>query len=229
MSAPAGRGERLSSGRRRRADYGSSRFWERDRELLSFVSEQYAITTEQLASLIATGPRAAYNLRDRWRRLGWVESHQLIWRGPAFLWLTRNGTRIAESPYRTRRPDPGRAAHLRAVTDTRLLLEHELRLGAWECERSLARRLWERARPTCHLPDALLETARGRIAIEVELTLKGATRLELILDEVGRTYPEVWYFASPRVAPTLRRLAAESPWRNIVVHPYPPRAEHIAP
>ena len=229
MTSPTGRGDRLPSGRRRRADYGSSRFWERDRELLAFVSEQYAITTEQLASLIAIGPRRAFELRDRWRRLGWVESHQLIWRGPAFLWLTSKGTKIAESPYRTLQPNPGRAAHLRAVTDTRLLLERELRIGAWECERSLAKRLWERQKRPPHLPDAVLETAQGRIAIEVELTLKGKSRLELILGEVARTYPEVWYFASPRVAPTLRRLAAESPWRNIVVHPHPARAEHVAP
>jgi len=229
MSSPTGRGERLPSGRRRRADYGSSRFWERDGELLTFVAEQYAITTPQLASLAAIGPRRAFQLRDRWRRLGWVESHQLIWRGPAFLWLTGKGTKIAESPYRTLRPNPARAAHLRAVTDTRLLLERELRLGTWECERSLARRLWEPGRRPRHLPDAVLATPRGPIAIEVELTLKGTTRLELILGEVALAYPEVWYFASPQVAPTLRRLAAESPWQNIVVHPYPPRAEHVSP
>jgi len=228
MTSEARDGATPPARRRRRADYGSSRFWERDGELLAFVAEQYAITTEQLALLMGAAPGTGRKLRDRWRHTGWIESHQLIWRGPSFLWLTVKGAKVSQSPYRAVAPNPGRAAHLRAVTTTRLLLERELRLGAWECERSLAKRLWEPTRHPRHLPDAVLETPRGRIAIEVELTLKGATRLELILREVALTYPEVWYFASPRVAPTLRRLASESPWRNIVVHPYPPRAEHVS-
>ena len=215
--------------RRRRVDTGTIRFWERDGELLSFVAEQHAITIPQLAWLAGSSSVSAQTLRNRWRRVGWVESHQLIWRGPSFLWLTREGARVAQSPYRVLAPNPGLAAHTAAVTDVRLLLERALRLGSWECERALARSTWSKGERTAHVPDGVITGRAGRIAIEVELTLKGSTRLDLILAELGRRYPEVWYFASPRVWPTLARLAAESPWRNIRIHPFPPRAEDLEP
>jgi hypothetical protein len=219
-------GRRDPSRRKRRADHGSVRFWERDGELLGFVGEQHAITVPQLARLSGGELATAYALRDRWRRAGWVESHALVWRGPSFLWLTREGARAAESPYRTLPPNPGLALHLGAVTDVRLLVERELRLGVWECERWLAKARRPGTRPP-HLPDAVLETPRGRVAIEVELSLKSPARLELILGELARRYPEVWYFAAPRVAPTLRRATAETPWRHIAVHDYPPRGEEL--
>jgi len=176
---------------------------------------------------MGTSLGSANTLRDRWRRAGWVESRQLIVYGPSFLWLTREGANVAQSPYRVLAPNPGLAAHRAAVTDVRLLLERELGLGSWECERALAKAAWSPGKRLPHLPDGVLELASRRVAIEVELTLKGSTRLDLILDEVARRYPEVWYFASPRVAPTLARLAAESPWRNIVLHPFPACARDL--
>jgi hypothetical protein len=215
--------------RRRRLDRGTIRFWERDGELLSFVAEQYAITIDQLARLTGSSFGTAEHLRDRWRRAGWIESHQLIWRGASFLWLTREGARVVQSPYRALSPNPGLAAHSAAVTDVRLLLERELSRGSWECERALARSTWSKDEGRAHLPDGVLSGSTGRIAVEVELTLKGSTRLDLILAELGRRYPEVWYFASPRVSPTLERLAAESPWRNVRIHPFPPSAEDLHP
>jgi len=206
---------------RRRVDAGSIRFWERDRELLGFVGEQLTVSVQQLARRSGSTLPTARSLRRRWHDAGWVEARPLLWRGPAFVWLTRAGARVAESPFRALTPNPGAVAHLSAVTEVRLLLERELRLGRWECERSLAKANW---RPGAgpHLPDAVLETPQGRVAIEVELTLKGATRLDAILAETSRRYPAVWYFAAATVAPTLARLAEETPWRNIRVLPFPP-------
>ena len=60
------------------------------------IGEQYAITVDQLARLIGRTHRTARWLRDRWRKAGWVESRQLAAGGPSFLWLTRQGTRIAQ-------------------------------------------------------------------------------------------------------------------------------------
>jgi hypothetical protein len=227
MSQAAGRSP--AGPRRRRADAGSVRFWERDAELLGFVAEQHAVTVPQLARLCAAGLPTVLNLRNRWRRAGWIESYSLTWRGPSFVWLTREGARVAQSPFRAIAPNPGLALHLQAVTDVRLLVERELGLGEWECERLLAKAPRRPGAAVPHLPDAVLETPRGRIAIEVELSLKSPGRLEPILAELARRYPEVWYFASARVAPTLRRTTAASPWRHIVVRDYPPRLEELCP
>jgi hypothetical protein len=213
--------------RKRRADCGSVRLSERDGQLLRLVGEQYAVSVNQLAALIGRSYRTGRWLRDRWRRAGWVESRQLTVGGASFIWLTGAGVRVAGSPYRTWRPNAALAAHIEAVTEVRLLLEQRLRLGSWVCERSLAKTLLAGSQPRLHLPDGLLDTGRERIAVEVELTLKSRVRLDALLEQLGQHYDQVWYFAAPSLAPTLRRLAADAPWQNITIHSYPPRVGEL--
>jgi len=213
--------------RRRRYDNGSFRASERDLDLLYLIAEQYAITLPQLARLIERSPHTARALRDRWKRAGWVESGKLAVQAPPFVWLTGRGTAVAQSPYRTWQANHGLALHIEAVTEVRLQLEHELGLGEWECERSIAQRLADLGGRRSHLPDAILTTRKGQIAIEVELTLKNRGRLREIARETGNTYERVWYFARPTLVPTLRRLAAESPWQNIEVFPDLPSPDDL--
>src|SRR5207244_6874750 len=128
------------SGRRARRDRGSFQISERDQELLGLVAEQYAVTLDQLARLIGRTHRTARGLRDRWCNAGWTRSAKLAVHLPPFVWLTSRGSRVAQSPYRTWEPNQGLAAHIEAVTNVRVLLECELRLGSWECERAIAQR-----------------------------------------------------------------------------------------
>lgn len=215
------------SGRRQRADLGSIRFSERDQELLELIGEQYAVTVEQLAVLSGRSYAMGRWLRDRWRKAGWVESRQLLPHGPAFVWLTPEGTRVAQSRYRTWRPNPSLIGHIESVTEVRVMLERQLGLGVWECERSLAKAAWSRSKRRPHLPDGVLETSQGRVAIEVELQRKSRVRLNAILGELAQRYPQIWYFAAPPVLALLRSLAAEGAWRNITVHAYPPTLEEL--
>ena len=207
-SSPRGRDRRVS-------------WTERDGQLLRFVAEQYAISVPQLARLLGCSARNVRLLRQRWLRAGWVQSRPLGWRGPAFLWLTGAGIRACASPYRSWRPNAALAAHIEAVTDVRLLLDHELGLGRWRCERALAQASPSRSARRPHLPDAILERHGERIAVEVELTLKSRARLHAIVEELAASYPRVWYFATPEVLPALRELATDCPWANVHVHPYP--------
>ena len=196
---------------------------ERDGPMLRLVGEQYAVTVEQLARMIGRTHHTARWVCGRWRRAGWIESRPLAHRGPSFLWLTTRGIRAADSPYRSWRPNVSLAAHIEAVTDTRLLLERNLRLGSWVCERELARRFPSRSRERSHLPDGLLVTDQSEIAVEVELSLKSRSRLDRIIDDLGRRYDQVWYFAPPPLQPVLKSLAAEASWRNVIVFGYPAR------
>lgn len=216
-----------TAGRRRRSDFGSVRISERDKQLLLLIGEQYAITITQLARLIGRTERTARWLRDRWRKARWVESRQLEAGGPAFIWLTDRGSRAIGSPYRRWEPKPALAAHIAAVTDTRLLLEQQLRLGDWECERALAKSYGWRSDTRLHLPDGVLATGEGRIAIEVELSLKSRARLETIVDDLAERYERVWYFAASRLVPTLRELAAAARWQNVHVHHQPPLLDEL--
>ena len=210
--------------RTRRGDLGSVRFSQRDGELLAIVGEQFAVTVEQLAVLMGRSFRAGRWLRDRWLQAGWVESKQLLADGPSLLWLTAFGVRVARSPYRRWRPNPGMAAHIEAVTDVRLLLERQLLLGSWEPERELAKTAWSASLPRPHLPDGVLATRQGRVAVEVELTLKSRVRLEQIIAILGERYPQVWYFAAPPALAALEEIASAARWQNVHVYSYPPAA-----
>jgi hypothetical protein len=209
--------------RKRNRDFGSVRFTERDRWLLAFVGDQYAISLEQLEQLTGRSHFTAVNLRKRWTSARWVEFRRLTASGPSLLWLTREGVRVAQSPYKQWRPNGALATHIEAVTNVRILLERQLQLGEWRCERELAHDMFSLTQTRPHLPDGLLGTGSGQIAVEVELTLKGRTRLTEIVAEVGQRYSQVWYFAPPRVLRTLAALAQEARQKNIIVHPYPPR------
>ena len=112
-----------------------------------------------------------------------------------------------QSPYRTWNPHPGLATHIEAVTNVRLLLERELQLGQWECERSLAQRSPSRSESRPHLPDGVVLASAQPIAIEVELTLKSRARLQTIVNELSQDYEQVWYFAPERLRTALSELA----------------------
>jgi hypothetical protein len=207
--------------RRQRRDQGSYRVSERDVELLGLIAEQYAVTLDQLARLMGRSYRTARGLRDRWCNAGWTDSAKLAVNLPPFVWLISRGRRVADSPYRTWQPNHGLATHIEAVTDLRLLLEPELRLGTWECERSLAQTWPSRSASRPHLPDAVLVSDQ-RIAIEVELTRKSGARLGTIVEQLSADYDSVWYFAPDRLRARLFELAATAPYDNVTVHRYPP-------
>jgi len=209
------------SGRSRRRDQGTYRVSERDVELLGLIAEQYAVTLDQLARLIDRSYRTARGLRDRWCNAGWTHSAKLAVNLPPFVWLTRQGSRVAGSPYRTWDPNPGLVTHIEAVTNVRVLLERELRFGQWECERSLAQTWRSRSDSRPHLPDAVL-ACDERIAVEVELTLKGRARLGTIVEQLSWDYDSVWYFAPERLRPVLFEFASTAPSNNVTVHGYPP-------
>ena len=104
----------------------------------------------------------------------------------------------------------------------RLIVERQLRLGEWRCERALAQSAPSRSDERPHLPDGLLTNGGREIAVEVELTLKSRARLEAILGELGHRYDEVWYFAAPSLRRAVSAVAGEAPWQNISVYSYPP-------
>src|SRR5438132_992867 len=144
---------REGRGRRARRDRGSFQVSERDQELLGLVAEQYAVTLDQLARLIGRTHRTARGLRDRWCNAGWTRSAKLAVNLPPFVWLTSRGSRVAQSPFRTWKPNQGLASHIEAVTNVRLMLERELHLGIWDCERVMAQSFHAGYEARTHLPD----------------------------------------------------------------------------
>ena len=220
-------GSRGGQQRRKRRGSGTVLWSERDGRLLEFVGEQYAVSVGQLGRLIGRNHRTGRWLRDRWQRAGWVESRPLAPAGASFLWLTPRGIRDARSPYRSWRPNGAMIEHIAAVTDVRILVERELRLGHWICERELARNAASRSEVRPHLPDGLLDRGTERIAVEVELSLKSRSRLESIVEQLAQEHDRVWYFAAQPARGALDAIADQVPWQNVTVYSYPPSAGEL--
>jgi len=195
-----------------RADTGLIRCTERDLALLRWVGDQYAVSLPQLARLMGRSEHAARWLRARWHRAGLVEGHALLVGRPVFVWLTREGSRVAAVDYKPWVPNAGMVAHIEAVNETRLWVAERRPGAAWTCERALTSQGTPGSlRSRSHRPDAVLQVDDGRrIAIEVELTLKSRARLEQIVARLLAEFDAAWYFAAADVGRALEPLAQRS-------------------
>lgn len=192
---------------RRRADAGTYKASARDLALLRFVGEQFAVTLPQLARLMGRSEHAARWLRARWQHAGWAEGRVLLVGEPVFVWLTREGQRLANLDYKLWRPNPGALAHVAAVSEVRLYIRARRPDAEWVSERALARTGEAPGAAGAHRPDGVVLTEGRRVAVEVELTQKKRQRSEQIARQLLSRYEAVWYFATPAPRGALSRLA----------------------
>lgn len=200
--------------RRTRSDTGP-RITERDLAALRWIAQQYAISQDHLAILLArlapeeapeadhlTEKRTAEIVR-RWQELKLVEKGRILHNGPAWVWLTGEGLRLISEElgsFRPYTPNPAKLNHLFWCNHARLFVEGRKQDTTWTSERELAAgNHIERGQKRPHLPDAVVITNQHSVAIEVELSPKTYPRLDTILHELARSgYNAVWYLTRGR-------------------------------
>jgi hypothetical protein len=198
----------------------------RDLTLLSWLAEQYAARTDHLELLLGCGPRTVQRTLARVRGAGLVEVRRILVGDPAWVLPTSSGLRIAGGRFPLWRPRIALLAHVAAVNDVRLHVEHRSPAAQWTCERLLAR---TRSTPAEHLPDGVLLHEGRRIAIEVELTVKSAKRVQAILDELCARFDAVAYFCARAPHRQLTELASSGRWPKLTVRELPSRSAPGAP
>src|SRR5581483_2498302 len=72
-----------------------------------------------------------------------------------------------------------------------------------------------------HIPDGIVRTAEGRVAIEVELTPKTEERVRDILWRLTAAYDRVIYYATPRAAAVVRKAGRHHLDDKLVIRSYP--------
>lgn len=200
--------------RRPRRDKGTVIVTARDQVILQWIAEQYTVRFDQLQHLIArctperesdipatiSGTRY---LLSRWQKAGWVATQRVLAGEGAYIYLTPRGLRaLFHGSFRVWFPTPSLVSHMAAVNSVRLAVESREGLFTWVSERTLRR---HQQSPTTHIADALIETADGTIAIEVERTSKSIDEIERIMQELLDTYSRVWYFVTEGVRPRVER------------------------
>ena len=198
----------------------TDRISQRDLEVLEFIA-RYGVVPRQAVAIWAGTGRAVTQARERRQRLaGLVELRPRLGSLGPFCLATRTGIRACgRSNLRPARFSFGEASHQAhcALLGARLERAGERVLSEREImahERLEQKHLYsaELPRGGHHRADLIRLAPEGPVAIEVELTPKGAARLDLLLRSwrravAGRKIRSVLYRCSPEALGAVRRSA----------------------
>jgi hypothetical protein len=152
---------------------------------LTWVGDMYATRFDLMIDLAREMPGPGANpdgisvsavrqMVDRWRRANWVGYQQFLAAEPPYLWLTRTGLAAFDmTDYKAAAPAISRLRHIHAVDCVRYDIEGKG--DEWISERAIRAGRYDVSQEENqmrHIPDGILQTQDGDIAIEVELTQK---------------------------------------------------------
>jgi hypothetical protein len=185
----------------------------RDRELVRFVGRHGAVAMDHVMATMCVGRTAAYRRVAACMERGLLDRLDLLRGEPSLLRATRGGLRYAGLGLPVAAVSPGSVDHWLRCASTSLLLAQEFGAERILTEREL--RLLERiegqpiasakvgelagGEPRLHRPDLAILTDERPIAVEVELTPKGAGRLDQLIRAWRRAswVGEVRYLCEP--------------------------------
>lgn len=217
-----------------RRDKGLPQLTARDRYILTWIGEQYAVRFDTLEKLLGRMPgkshnqpkelgklnrKTVYRLISRLEQLGLLE-YQKFWDDtPGWVWLTSTGLRAQALAYAPWSPRQGTDfQHLHITNEVRFRLETSKQGDqlAWESERALRKEAGEGAEADKkHLPDAAVTVDGSLIAIQVELTPKSGKRTQAIIANLLSRYAGIWYFVNEVTDPVIRKSIGTSKKVNL--------------
>jgi hypothetical protein len=215
--------------RKVRSDKGLVMATRRDQYCIAWIADQYAARGDQIRRLLSRFPDKQRPFRDgklmaettvkdqiaRWQRAGWVEYKRVLADQPGWAWVTKKGLQLVgrDDLYTAREPASTRLNHIYAVNQLRLWLDSKY---AWKSERryraeELSKQDGKKAKKGDSLgpiPDGVLVTDKGAIAVEVEISAKRPADLEEKLARLARwtvfdskktydhvpVFPTIWFY-----------------------------------
>ena len=192
---------------------------DRDVEVLRFVNDFGFCEALQIKKRFTLKRTRVYQLMNRLVMGGLIKHRRLFYGRAGVYTVTPDGARYTRLAGLSNIPVSHYKHHL-LVIDLYLALRERYPDAIWISERYLIRAkyqesLHQKRYRREHLADGHLILSEGkRIAIEVELTIKGKARLERILTNYSLqlAIKEIWYFCHQRTIPQLRLLTADRPF-----------------
>lgn len=208
--------------RKARRDKGLVMATRRDLYCIEWIAEMYAARGDQIQRLLSRFPDekrpfkngkliAETTVKDqlsRWQRAGWVEYRRVLADMPGWAWVAKKGLQLVglDEIYTARIPASTRLEHLYAVNQLRLSADSRY---TWKSERryrsELIKQKTKKNDTVGPIPDGIITTKDGAIALEVELTAKKPAELAAKLSrlvrhysrnglEVELTFPTIWLY-----------------------------------
>jgi len=192
----------------------------RDMNIMSFINEVGYCEIPQIEEQFELNKPRSYQIMKRLVLAGLVFHQRVFHNRPGIYQLTRKGAEQMGLPFITK-ISVGIYRHKILLAKVYIKLKKKYPEAGWINEQELRRnkfRLGTGKRG--HVPDGMLIFLDGRkIAIEVELSLKGRDRLEQIfkeyLKEGSDSIREVWYYCPQELMATLADIAKKLPFIKI--------------
>ena len=190
---------------------------ERDLKILQFINDFGFCEMPQIEKMFGLVKPRSYQIMQRLVAVDLVK-HERIFHGRHGIYrLTKKGAGYTELPALAR-ITLANYNHSLAVLDIYLHLRKKYPDAEWLSERHLIHeKYFDGVGKRGHLPDGILflpdsDKKEQKIALEVELRLKGKTRIEKILKWYSSQFDfaEVWYFCPQGVADSLRKAMGTS-------------------
>lgn len=211
--------------RKVRSDKGLIMATQRDLYCIAWIAEQYAARGDQVRRLLSRFPDKDKPFKDgkliaetttkdqisRWRRAGWVEYVRVLADEPGYCWVTKKGLALVglDDIYTAKAPAMTRLSHIYAVNQLRLFLDRKY---TWKSERryraeELAKVKGKKGRTSGPIPDGVVTTKNGVVAIEAELSMKKSADLEAKMVRLVRhiasgalgfesVFSAIWFYVS---------------------------------
>lgn len=216
-------GQHTQSKRKPRRDKGQIRFNPRDLDVLQWIGEQYAVRLDSLQRLLGRQAQqtthaqnlitesSARRVLDRWKQEKLVVGRKILAKEPEWVWLTPQGLRHMDLPFKPKEPSVSQLLHLHLVNQIRLKAEiNYAELDYWRGERHL--RHEHAQNPKFHVPDGEVVRKDAQvIGIEIERTLKTRSRIAEIVEKLDSQYGVVWYFVTPETRAAVQAATAHNP------------------
>jgi len=205
--------------RKQRSDKGLIMATRRDLYCIAWIAEQYAARGDQIRRLLSRFPDpnkpfkekliAETTVKDqisRWKRAGWIDYRRVLADEPGYAWVTKKGLQLVDldAIYMARAPASTRLDHIYAVNQVRLFLDQQF---TWKSERRYRseQEKTKKGEPSGPIPDGLVTTKEGLVAIEVEISAKKPADVEAKLARLVRHYvptsvgygpafPTIWFY-----------------------------------
>jgi hypothetical protein len=174
------------------------RLTERDLQMIRWINGHRVATAEQVASKFGLSAPTAKKRLQGLKSLDYLVYEKVFQGKPGIYRAAARGIAVTEDSLPVARLVLGSYEHDLQLVDLAVSLEH--RTGAqWQTDREIRHEKGLKGVGTFgHSPDGVLLFPGGaRIAVELELSPKGAGKIEKIFMEyAGSQYQEVWYFVN---------------------------------
>ena len=190
----------------------------RDKEILIFLNECGFCTMPQIQKQFDLKFPRSYQVLQRLISGGYVIHDQIFRKLHGIYFLTRKGASLTQLPPLSN-ISLGGYKHQLIITDVRQKLCQLYPGAKWTSERYLKQQKFHYGvGRSGHLADGILIMPdTTKVAIEIELSLKGKHRLEKIFRAYGGTlaFSAAWYYCADNIIPAISAIAGKKSFIKI--------------